>query len=237
MEHVDLIKYSEQFPAEFAAANSFAEFAASLDGSKPGPGRLLQHIAEKYGDAWDKSFRTIKAHGSSPSRALLMPEAKTVRDLFADVSLYPYETGGKYRDQIQYVRAGAAFISANRASGFAFFGRLGAVYEWSKEWLARGDKVRSVRGGSQWLTAAIPTQATVDAFGAIAGPGEWELATFEAVEWNDGRILIVARCNNGFGQRWLALLQPGETALSMLDDHERGEIEAERAREAEAYAE
>jgi hypothetical protein len=236
MENVDLFKYTEQFPAEFAAAKTFAEFAASLDGSKPGTGRLLQHIAAKYPDSWELYYRTIKAHGFV-SRALAMPEAKSVRDIFASVSLYPYEIGGKFRSELQYVRAGAAFISGTRAKGFDYFGRLGAIYEWSPKWLERGDKVRSVRSGTQWLTGAVPTHEVVKAYGAIAGPGEWELATFEAVRRNDGRILIIARSSNGFGNRWLALLDEGETALSMLDDHERGEIAAELEARRAAWGE
>lgn len=238
MEVAQFFRFTEQFPAEFAAASTFAEFAASLDGSKPGPGRLLQHIVEKYGQDsyWSQYFRTIKAHGFV-GKALAFPDAKSVRDIFTDVSLYPYETGGLTREQIQYVRAGAAFISDTRAKGFAYFGRLGATYEWSSRWLEKGEKVRSVRGGTQWLTAAIPTHATVKAYGAIAGPGEWELATFEIVRRDDGRQLVVARSTNGFGNTWLALLDAGETALSMLDDHERGEIEAEMQRQRDAWGE
>lgn len=168
------------------------------------------------------------------SRALVMPHAKTVRELFADVSLYPYQMGG-YRSDTEYVKAGACFVMGSRAKGFQFFGRLGATYEWSKEWLARGEKLRSVRGGNQWLTAAKPTQELVKAYGAKPGSDDWDLSTFEVVDWADGRRLVIGRCHNGFGVRWIALLNAEETALSMLGDHERGEIEAEEARQKDAY--
>lgn len=235
MEHADLFNYTKLFPAEFAAADSFAAFAAALDGSQPGPGKLLQHIAAKYPGAWDNSFRTIKVHGFV-GRPLLCPEARKAADLFAEVSLYPHATGGHYRHEEPHVQAGAAFISETHAKGFAYFGPLGATYGWSPEHLARGSKIRSQRGGQNWLTGAKPTPAVVEAFGAT-GTDDWDLATFEVVRRDDGRQLVVARSHNGFGSRWLALLDAGETAVSMLSDHERGEIEAEMQRQREAWDE
>lgn len=235
MEHVDLFRYSEQFAEQFAAANTFVEFAASLDANKPGPGRLLQSIAERYPDSWELSFQTIKEHGFTGG-PLLFPKAHKVADIFADVKLYPYATGGKRRDEIDYVRDGYAFVSCvTRAKGFAYFGHLGARYDWSPTWLERGEKVRRLQGGQYWLTAAKPTQAVVDAYGSGCGADEWDLATFEAVTREDGRTLIVARANNGFGSRWLALLDVGESALPMLSDHERGEIAAEYEAQREAW--
>jgi hypothetical protein len=229
MEHHDMYGHALAHPTEFAAANTFAEFAASLDASKPGSGRLLQHIAERYPDTWEASFQTVK-HRPYVARALLLPHVTKASEIFADVSLYPYEIGGKYLHEYRRVQAGAAFISEHRANGFAYFGRLGATYEWSPR---HSDKVRSVRGGEQWLTAAKPTQAVIDAY-APCGAGEWDLSTFEAVRRDDGYILIIVRCNNGFGDRYLCLLDPDETAMSMLSEHERGEIEAELARQQEA---
>jgi hypothetical protein len=236
MEYVDLFKYTEQFPAEFKAAATFHDFAFSLDASTPGKGRLLQHIAEAYPGTWEKAYQTIKEHGFTGGE-LALPHARKASDLFAEVSLYEYQTGGRYREQTNYVAAGAAFVSGvSRADGFAYFGRLGAKYEWSPEWLARGEKIRKVSGGIQYLTAAKPTQAVIDAYGPC-GAGDWDLATFEAVRRDDGRILIVARSHNGFGNRWLALLDAGETANALLGEHERGEIAAEMARQAEAWKE
>lgn len=219
MEHKDIFDYTERFPEAFAAAATFAEFAAALDGDKPGPGKLLQNIAAKYPGTWENNFQTIKAHGFT-GRELILPHAKRAADLFADVSLYPYEYG-IHRDQVQYVKAGAAFISALRAPGFCYFGRLGASY-------VRNGK-QYLSGGQQVLTGARPTQAVIDAYGN-AGPGECDLATFEAIKWEDGRILVTARATNGFGVRWLAILQPGEIALALMSEHERGEIAAENER-------
>lgn len=227
MEPAAFFDYTERFPAEFAASATFADFAASLDASTPGPGRLLQHVATTYPEQWERYYRTIKTHGFV-SRSLLLPEARKASDVFADVSLYPYQTG-IYRDETAYLLAGAAFVSSTRAKDFVYFGRLGAKYEWSRDWLARGERLGSVSGGVQWLTAAKPTAAVVEAFGPVSVE-EWGLSTFEAVQWSDGRTLIIARCNNGFGVQWVAVLDKGETAFSMLGEHERGEIEAERAR-------
>lgn len=234
MEPADLFKYTQQFSAEFAAADTFADFAASLDSSNPGPGRMLQHIADKYPGAWELCFQTFKTHGFV-SKALLCPAARKVRDVFESVSLFPYETGGGFRHESQYVRAGAVFLSQTRCPGFAYFGRLGATYEWASDHLTRGEAIRSVRGGSQWLTAAVPAESVVSAYGSKPGPDDWSLATIEAVQWADGRILLIARAANHFGERWLALLDAGETALSMLSDHERGEIAAEQERQNAAW--
>ncbi len=224
MEHKQLFDYCEAFPAEFAAADSFAAFAAALDGSKPGPGKLLQHIAAKYPGSYERAFQTIKAHGFT-GRALLLPHARKAADIFAHVGLYPYETGGLYRHQLQYVQAGAAFVSGHRAKGFDYFGRLGADYV--------RDGRPYISGGLQVLTAAKPTPAVIEAYGHGPGAGEWDLATFEAVRWEDGRTLITLQAVNGFGRDWLCILDAGESAFAMLSEHERGEIEAERARKAE----
>lgn len=221
MELSDLWKYGEQFPNEWAAASTFAEFAAALDGSKPGPGKLLQHIAATCPDSWETGFQTLKIHGFM-SRALALPHARKAADIFAHVGLYPCQTG-VYRDQVQYVEAGAAFISGLRAPGFDYFGRLGANYV--------RDGKPYISGGLQVLTAAKPTAAVIAACGN-AGAGEWDLATFEAVRWADGRTLICTRSTNGFGTQWLCVLDAGESALSLLSEHERGEIQAEHARKA-----
>lgn len=234
MEHVDLFRYTEQFPQEFATADTFADFAAALDASKSGPGRLLQSIAERYPERWENAFQTIKHHGFT-GRELLMPSAHKVADIFEAVKLYPMQRGGLYRDQVQHTRDGYAFVSALRAKGFAYFGHLGARYDWSPEWLKRGEHIRRLQGGEHYLTGAKPTQAVIDAYGSGCGAGEWDLATFEAIQRDDGRILIVANAHNGFGSRWLALLDAGESALPMLTDHERGEIEAEHAAQREAW--
>jgi len=233
MEPVDFFKITEKFPAEFAAAKSFAEFAASLDASKPGPGRVLQHIAERYGDEAYMStyFHTVKAHGFV-SRALSLPNVKTVAELFESVSLLPYSIGG---DSCEI--AGMVFVSGLRAKGFDYFGHLGATYDWSPKWLERNppEYIRRVSKPNQFLTGAKPSAALVEAWGSYGNDREWSLATVEAIRWEDGRTLICGRSRNGFGTQWLALLNPGETAVSMLSDHERGEIEAEKQAQIAAW--
>lgn len=219
MDHADLVQYTKDFPDQFAAAETFAEFAASLDGGKPGAGRLLQHVSAKYPGAWESNYRTIKRYGFTAC-ALLLPDATKAADIFAEVALYPYQTGGVYRHEVAYLRAGAAFISALSADKFDYFGRLGASY------VRNGRPYTS--GGKEVLTAAKPTAAVVAAFGPC-GFDEWDLATFEAIKRDDGRTLIVCRSRNGFAQRWLCFLDPGETALSLLSAQERDQISQEEA--------
>lgn len=236
MEHTDLFKYTEQFPEAFTNAETFDAFAAQLDGSKPGPGKLLQHIAAKYPGSWDASYRTIKKHGFT-AKPLLLPEATKARDIFADVGLYPYQCGC-YRHEVEYVRAGAAFVSGRRAdraakdTGFDYFGRLGASY-------VRNGKPY-ISGGKQVLTAAKPTDAVKSVY-SDAGAGEWNLASFEAITWEDGRTLITVRATNGFVERWLCILDPGETAFALLPERDRmaiaAEIEVERCQHAELVSE
>jgi hypothetical protein len=230
MDIGQLFDATERFSAEFAAADTFADFAAALDASKPGIARVIQYQADKYPDNWTRTYRTFKAHGFV-AKELLLPEARTVRDIFADVSLYEYQTGGRTRAENPYVRAGAAFISTSRARDFAYFGHLGADYS------LRDGYAKHIKGGTYWLTGAVPTQAVVSAYGSPTGADEWDISTFEVIRWEDGRQLVTVNCHNGFGTRWLAVLDAGETALSMLDDHERGEIEAEKARQIEAWGE
>lgn len=220
MEMHQLFAITERHPEQFAAAESFEAFARSLDASKPGDGRWLQHIAESYPGQWEPGFQTLKIHGFM-NKPLYLPRARKASDIFAHVGLYPMALGGVYRCDIPYVVARAAFVSALRAPGFDYFGRLGADY-------VRNGKPY-IAGGQQMLTAAKPSRAVIDAYGD-AGEGDWDLATFEAVRWGDGRTLIIAGTHNGFGRRWLAVLDAGETALSMLSEHELGEIEAERVR-------
>lgn len=233
MEYIDFHRYTEQFPEEFAAASSFVEFAKALDASRPGPGRLLQAIAEQYPGSWEPYFQTVKEHGFV-LRPLLLPKARTVRDIFASVALYPSQNG-VYRDEVNYVKAGAAYISAMRAPGFDYADRLGATYEWSPKWLKRGEKICSIRGGERWVTAAVPTEEVVATYGSGVGSGEWDLATFEVIRWEDGRHLVCVRSNNGFSSQWLAILDAGETALSMLSEAELSRIAAERQRKLEAW--
>lgn len=221
-------------PEAFARCDNLREFAYSLDASKPGDGRLLQHVADKYPDYWDRMYRTFKAHGFM-TKALAMPEARKARDVFASVSLYPRDGAGKTRNECSLAKAGAAFISTTRAKNFAFSDHLGASYGWSARF-APGE-VRAIlkTGNGMWLTGAVATPEALAALGAKHGSGDYDLATFEAVQWEDGRILLTARDHLGYGDTWVALLDPGETTLAMLSDHERGEIAAEEAAKAAAW--
>lgn len=232
MNTADFYRATEQFPQEYASAATFAEFAASLDASKPGIGRLLQHIAAKYPESWEAYFATIKTHGRFLSRSLVMPHARKVTDIWESVGLFPM-TGGCARRDVPHVAAGHAFVSGTRAPGFAYFGYLGAKYGFS----ANGTRAILRTGNGNWLTAAKPNESLRKAHIA-AGPGEYETATYEAIRQNDGRILICSRDNLGIGSGdWIALLDAGQTALSMLSEHELGEIAAEQAAQAAAWPE
>lgn len=230
MEISDLAKYSEQFADEFARATTFHEFAFSLDASKAGAGRLLQHIATKYPDSWESSFQTLKHHGFM-MRQLLMPAAHKATDLFEAATLFPFQSGGIRREDVNHLAAGHAFVSALRAPNFCYFGHLSATYQR----IHKGRLTRRISGGQMYLTGAKPKPEVVNAYGADVGAGEWNISTFEAITRDDGRILITINCNNGFGHRWLALLDAGETLLSLMGGHERGEIEAEIERKAAVF--
>lgn len=237
MEPAQFYGITERHAAEFAASATLAEFAASLDASKPGDGRVLQHIVATYPDGyWTSYYETIKAHGCFVSHALLMPHARKVTDLFESVML-AQSVNGCYRHEVPYVRDGYAFVSAMRAKGFAYFGYLGATYGYSKDWLKRGERLPAIlnSGSGNWLTAAKPNAAFIKAYGYAAGSGDYNLATIEAVQWSDGRILILARDNLGFSSRWIAILDAGESAMSMLSEHELGEIAHEESARLAGY--
>lgn len=232
MEISDLYEYTQRHPEQFAAANCFDQFAKALDGSKPGTGKLLQHIAAKYPGTWDNAFLTIKNHGYV-GKALLLPHARKASDIFAAVKLFAGQ-GGVFRHELEHIKQGFAFVSALRSKDFEFFGYLDGVYDWSPDWLARGEKLRRVAKGKHYGTYARPTKAVIDCFGDV-GAEEWDLATFEAIQRDDGRILITVRCNNGFGTRWLALLDAGESALPLLSEKEREQIAAEKQKQIAAW--
>lgn len=228
----------ERHAEQFAASATLAQFAASLDASKPGDGKVLQWLVAKYPDGyWKQYFATVKAHGFL-SKALLMPDARKVTDLFESVMLAPM-SGGIARGRIPYKAQGYAFVSDSRAKGFAYFGYLGAKYGFSaNEWHRKaGRRVRAIlrTNGPNWLTAAKPSAAMVAAVG-VAGPGDWQSATYEAIQHSNGKILICERDNIGIGSgRWVALLDAGESALSMLGEHELGEIAAEQSAKLAGY--
>lgn len=233
----DILRYTVQFPKEFEVADSLRDFALAVSGGdldKPGPGKLLAHLADAN-DYWDLYWRTIKAHGSM-SKALAFPEAKSIGDIFESAWLAPFLSGGRTAQEDITHRNGGVFISCMRDKDFAFFGTLGGIYEWSPRWLERGENVRSQRSGQSWLTYGKPTAAALKNWGASEAEDlEWGLSAIEAVKWDDGRRLIIGRSRNGFMTRWLAVLPPDQTAMSLLGEHELGEIAAEQVAREEAF--
>lgn len=235
MNASDFFCICERHPEQFAKHETLAAFAASLDASKPGEGKVMQWLVERYPDGyWPGYYTTIKNHGFM-SKALAMPHARKVTDIFESVML-AQSVNGVYRDQIPYKALGYAFVSALRNPDFAYFGYLGAKYGWSKDWLKRGERLRAIlrTNGNNWLTVAKPN-AALRAIVGPAGPGDFQTATYEAIKRPDGRILITERDNTGIGTRWIALLDVGESCLSMLSEHELGEIKAEQAQRLAGY--
>lgn len=224
MNYADAYNHFQSAPKEFEEAKTFSEFAQSLDASKAGSGRLMQHYDTPNGWIHDY-FLTVKNHGFVGG-VLIMPEARTIKDLFADVSLYPTKSGG-YRHEEPYIRAGAAYLSVRNDDGFAYHGPLGAKYTTRDD--GRGGRIRCQGAAQRWITCAIPTPALVAAYGKPCGPDDWDLATLEITKWNDGRLLVTARSHNGFGRAWVSILNAGESALTMLDDPEREQIAREIA--------
>lgn len=229
MEMIDLYNYTQQHEKQFTSAETFADFANSLDASAPGAGRWLQHVNKTYPGSWERAYRTIKRHGFQ-SRELLLPDATRVSDIFESAKLYPSGGAGGFRRETPYVADGAAFVSALRAPGFCFSGHLGAEY--TKGRFGHG----CISGGEWYLTGAKPTQAVVDVYGGC-GSGEWDLATFEIVKREGGELLVVVNSHNGFGSRWLCILDAGESCFPLFTAKERETIKAELARKAEAFGE
>lgn len=224
-------------PDAFESCDTLDTYADAIrDTTKPGFSRFLDATLERHSDTWLKRlYATFKAHGFV-SRALALPHARKVSDVFSDVSLYDQSSGnGAYRGQSDCERAGARFISTSRAPGFAYFDSIGADYSWSPNWIARGERLRQRSGGKNMLTGCKPSRALVDVMGPL-GTGDFHISSFDAVRWSDGRILIVANRYCGIGSEWVAILDPGETAISMLSEWERGEIEAEQERQNAAWS-
>jgi hypothetical protein len=234
MNESDFFSATELHADEFKAANTLEEFISLIpDNRASWQIGMMKSAIEKYGSEYwgHRYFATIKNHGFM-TRALELPNVRKAAELFESVALYPMSTGGRASS---YAETGAVFISTSgRDNGFAYFGPLGARYDWSPDWLKRGEKVRRQSGGQNWLTGGVPSPALKNCWGACEDP-EWRLSTVEVIKWEDGRFLAVGRARNGFSSRWLAVLDAGESVMPMLSEWERGEIAAEKAAQAAAW--
>lgn len=231
-----MLQRFQKFPVEFEASATVEVFASRLP--HPGDGAVIAHYAARPGSWTHQLFRTAKAHGleKCPHRYLSMPEAKTVADLIEDVRMFPMLTGGRTADELRRHVGGRVYLSGRRDEIPS--GHFGGRYEWSADWLKRGDLVRAHMGAVQyWSSYGRPVPALLAAYGEDGRTDyEWRMGCLEFIRWDDGRTLVTARANNGFASQWVAVLDVGAADVeSMIPQEQRDFLATERKKMRQAW--
>lgn len=224
--------------ALFEASANFAAFAETAAHSS---------YLKRFVGGWaDLVFRGAKAHGidAHPHRALHMPEARKLSDIIENVRLLATPTGGRTRQEMASDTGGRRYISTLRIPG-APGGNMGGVRQWSRDWLARGERLRSTGAGNKFFGCyAMPTAAMREAWQGQIGQCDddgsrdgydFSLQSFELVRWHDGRTLVIAKSGSVFTQ-WVAVLDEGEADLmALLPAEDIAFVHADRAAAAKAW--
>lgn len=216
----DVAKAVEMNPDEFARHGTWESFAAEIG----------------YGERWQKSpwcaasYRTLKLNPAIKSgHPLIMPEARTFRDLF-EVAIYVPAYAGPGN-----TRTGTPL---NNVPGFYSIGGLSA-----KDLVPMGDAggkryvrifpdgtcVRGRSGSDFHVTKVKPVPALLSEI------GERNKVYFEAIRWQSGHVLITARINDYTGTDWVALLNPESNIRDIMSAETLAFIEAEKRADADAW--
>lgn len=218
----------------------FADFKAWALGAGL-PGQLGPYYAEKVGTWAEDTFRTFKALRARGvqfiGKSLAVPEARTMADLFEAAALVPQQEGGRtYRESLAHVTREAG------GEGFIYMGGsrskcapsvyIGGRRRWS-------DNGHRWRNGKYTSIYAKPVAEVWRWWGGnvhdmFNREDDFALAGFEFVERDDG-ILAIARTRCGIGERWIALLDKGETLVSLLSAADQLKITAEAVADFAAW--
>lgn len=212
----------QSFPEQAKRSETLSEFAGNVAGVDVRKGKWLSWIAEQNEDYWNRTFQTFNRCGYT-AKTLAFPNARKLSDVFERVDLVEWKPGEDREPGV----CSLSCVGSRAPKGFGFFGRIGANY-------VRGGR-QYLSGGTQYHTQAKWSAQVLDWWKQNVGPitGDYEPGSCDAIDWGDRGVLIVATYPLILGSRWLALLDPGQSALDMLSEHERGEIRAEEARKLE----
>lgn len=187
----------------------------------------------KESDWCQNAFVMTKEHGNPCSKPVLFPHIHKARELFESVRLEDY---GSNQDSQHYLKpypnGGGMFISGLRAKGFApFFNSGGDSYikvRKSGEFFCFG-----IRGKYQrrLTVAKLRKELESDVFGSFIEPQEETRVSLEAVRHSNDKTLIICRHGEYLWNRYIAYLDPGESAFDMLPDQDKAEYAAYLERE------
>lgn len=220
---MDTQDFNDMFTKDLQAFNSAKTLKGFIRHACIKP-KFKEHL-RKYCDGWaERYFQTCKSHGlaRAPHSPLAMPHAKTVADVFSACALLP--NGSKK----------GTFISGHRGGGFAFSGHIGGKYSHTYR---AGDPEPHLRlsGTTFEVTRVTLTDKAKNALSSTMTFYDWTWG-LEAVRWEDGRTLLVARYDQIIGGTWLAVLDAGETLEGLYSEKDAARIHASRTAQPEYLA-
>lgn len=214
----DFYTLFEQYPQEFAASSTYEEFC-----TKTGKEHFLNY-------RWAvRVFATAKA-GKHTYRPLVFPQINTLAELFESAKFIPSPIGGLTREQYK-AKLPKGYLYCSDYS-FPLPSNVGGKRSWSKDWLARGEKVRAHYGSTFYSTYVKPTEIVRNVRMTLAPTPH----SFELIHREDG-ILVLAHDGEHIGSEWLALLPLSENIESLFDADTKQLIERERQAEKLAWTE
>lgn len=178
---------------------------------------------ENFVGGWaDRLYKTYKHHGhlSGPIvRSLFMPEVKRLEEIVYDVRYLPLPPNGSYASEAKSAVDNRIFVTATRAKGVPF-GYVGAKYDWSPEWLVRGEKIGRVSNGKRYGTyARLKSEAIEQWEKHIANQNA--ISSIELTDWDNGKTLVCIRHENSLLGMWLALVDSSQTMFDLLPEDEK----------------
>ena len=204
----------EQNPEKARQAETYHEFLDSI-----APMGQIYRDTEWMNRAW----QTFKRLGFLTYQVLQFPMATKISDIFQSARLLEHGKTERAKSQNEF------FISGWNSNECCLSFHGGGKRS------TKADGTRQHFGAKFYLTYAVPQPSVRgDSRTEMCGlPFEWRLS-FEETHREDG-VLIVLNCGKIIGNRWIALLDKGETPASLYSEADRAFITAEREADRKAW--